>query len=277
MTNAFAKKTGIALLLAALALPASADLGELKDAVDEAKGQKEGETTTPAADDAEDSSVGDALFALFGLVWGWNNLGTAYGAHPYDVAPSGEKYVRVGTLVPEASTGKVGVEPAEGKPFAFSAEIQPFFLSGVGGGTWATFKGNAWRFFGPYVEGCALTDGDETLGALRVGATFSLLQTNPLSVSLYGQWQRWSGFIDERGGTLGVEMNCYPAKPLSLRLRAGFQFFDGFSVSETELRLGALRGPIEFSAGWRWWNMLSSDGSRVDGWSGPFMGAAAYF
>lgn len=275
--NVFAKKTGVALLLAALALPARADLGDLKDAVDESERQKKEQPVSAGQTETEESALGSVLFTLFRLAWGWNNLGTAYGAHPYDDDADGEKYIRYGTVATDLDTGKVGIEPASGRPCAFTAEIQPFWMDGIGGGSWATFKGNAWRFFGPYIEGCALTDGDEMLGSVRIGATFSLLQTNPFSMSLYGQWQLWSGFIDRSGGTFGIEMNCYPVKPISLHLRTGFQFFDSFSISETELRAGAFAGPMEFSAGWRWWNMLSGSGSRIDGWSGPFAGAAVYF
>jgi hypothetical protein len=274
-----------ALFFLALSGFSFADMSDFKDSIieaeqapapkddDEQKTQKKSESDDKDNEDNLGTIILRAMFDLAADLWYPDNIGISYGSYPYEKGD----YLRHALAEKDYDTGEWTLDRKEGKPWAFSAEVQPFFLGKVGGGSWFTFRGNAWRFIGPYVEGAMLTDGTDTLGTARLGLTFSLLQTNPLSASLYAQWDTWSGLLDRNGFAFGIVADSYPIKPVSLHFRGGFQSFEKYSIGEAEIRGGALKGAWEFSGGWRFWTLIDAGGNKTNTWSGPFASVARYF
>jgi len=261
-----------AALLAAPIAPLHADMDDFKDRIEEAESDKtETGDKKEHAGGSSDNAFFRALFDLTCKLWFLHNTTTTYNSWPYAT----DGYIKLagidaaGEAVEPVMTGR--------RNSWYTAETQAFWLQGAGGGPWFTLRGNAWRFFGPYIETCILTDGDRILSGARLGAQFSVIQTDPFSLSFYGQWQTWSGLLDRSGGTFGIEMRSDPAKPLTLQLRAGFQTFERFSIAEAELRTGWMLDRWELFGGWRWWNLSDSGGNHVETWPGPFAGAALWF
>ena len=267
------------LLLLSFALPAMAhaDLDDFREEVEEAEKEKppEESRTEDEEDDEEEgeSLLGRFLWELFGAIWLVNNTTTTYGSHPY----SADGYIRWARVEEGyGADGEVYIPTGRRSHWLYS-EIQALALEGLGQGTWFTLKGHAYRFFGPYFEGWVLGDGEDLFGGLRLGLTFSLFQSDPLSLSLYGQGNMWFGVLARSGGALGVELRSYPFKPLSLQLRGGLQLFERFSVGEVESRAGLLFGRWEAYAGLRWWRLLDGAGLVRERYSGPFAGAGCHY
>jgi hypothetical protein len=264
-----------ALLLAGTPLPLFAGMDDFRNSVEEAEAASEAEepVTEETASDGDSSGLGELIFELLCYAWVANNLTVSYGDYPFE----DDRYIRHPVEYPDESAGMLDPAPGRGTPWSFQAETQPFYLDGIGGGSWFTFKGNLWRFFGPYLEACVIGDGEDFIEGARLGGTFSLVQTNPFTLSLYAQFQVWNGMLERTGGTFGIETALYLAKPVSLHFRGGIQNFGTFQIGEAELKAGVFAGPWEFTGGWRWWTLETSGGSEIDNWYGPFCGAAYWF
>ena len=215
-----------ALLLARTPLPLFAEMDDFRKSVEEAEAASEEEEEVPedTASGGESSELGNLIFELLCYAWVANNLTVSYGDYPFE----DDRYIRHPAEYPDKSSGQLDPAPARGTSWSFQAETQPFYLDGIGGGSWFTFKGNLWRFFGPYLEACVIGDGEEFIEGARLGGTFSLVQTNPFTLSLYAQFQVWNGMLERTGGTFGIETALYLAKPVSLHFRGGIQNFGTF-------------------------------------------------
>ncbi|HKL86752.1 MAG TPA: hypothetical protein VJ861_10515 [Treponemataceae bacterium] len=250
--------------------PLFADMDSFKNSIE--KAEKEEQKTQNEEDSViEQNELAEVIFQLIFLGWGANNLTAIYSDYPYYYEPFIQRDY---SLIAPFEVKNMLPPPENKKSWWYSLDFQPFYLSDIGGGSWLTFKGNSWRFFGPYFEAIVLTDTKEIIGALRLGATLSIIQTNPFSLNLYGQWISWFGFLERNGGTFGLETHFYPIKPLSFHFRGGFQTFSHFQISEAELKTSFFSGPREFYLGWRWWDLKDSKQNSIDFWSGPFGGIA---
>jgi hypothetical protein len=246
-------------------LPVWADLGSFKDSVEDAE-KKEKKPDPPkrekpqnknSYDDDEDEHT--LLFFFFRL-WALGNLTHYYTDYPYD----GYGYIRRDYLsYPD--------EKNEDKYHYFTTGLSGFYLDDLGSGSWFSFNGNIFKFFGPYADVYVIYDGHETLTGLRAGIQFSLIQTNPFTVNLYYQGQWWFGMMERSGSAAGLEFLVYPFRPISLKAKTGFQVFDNFEMGEIELEAGVMLASWQIYAGWRWWNI---DG---ESWSGPFAGLRKFF
>ena len=105
-----------------------------------------------------------------------------------------------------------------------------------------------WRFFGPWIEAAYLTDGTEHLANARLGANFSILQTNPFTPAptSSGSCGRASS-TDRAARWAHISIRIRSAR--SLHFRGGVQQFDGYQIGEAELRGGFLRKKAEYSLG----------------------------
>ena len=262
------------LVLALLLLspvPAAADLTTFKEDVEKAESTHQEEETK-----AEDSSGrSDDFFSVFvgGLIrilWTADNAYTTYENYPYE----DKGFV----LWPEWRTDGHGhwfPVPASQRNHWFTASVEGFTLDGLGSGGWITLQGHFYRFLGPYIDAWALTDGQAALSGVRLGGQFALIQSDPVSLSVYGQYQIWSGVLSRQGGTMGLEFRSLPTRPLTLQARLGTQLFEGFVLTEAELQAGWLFGPSELIAGWRWWSLEDNDPNTR--YQGPFLGVRTWF
>jgi hypothetical protein len=201
-------------------------------------------------------SDNDSASLMAGL-WTINNLYCHYGNYPYEYGG----YVRHSYSDDSDNTPQ--------KLYWFSTSLSGLYLGDMGFGGWASFSGNLYKFFGPYVD--VFYTAREEMGGVRAGLHFSVIQSDPLNLSLYLQAQWYYGSLERVGGVGGFELRSYPYKPLSLRLKMGLQVFEYFQVGEVETEAGLMLQAWEILAGWRWWRLDNST------WNGPYLGVRRYF
>jgi hypothetical protein len=254
-----------------------ADLQDLKKDVqtsEQSKDKKAPEAapaSTPASGSSNDG-FGAFVAKVVALLWAADNVGTTFGAHPYDE----HGWVRIAPWT--AATDPTSPPLLTGRDQWWSAEAQVFSLDGLGTGVWTAWKGHLWRFFGPSFEGWTLTDGAQLLSGGRAGLTFSLVQGDPFNLSVYLQAQGWTGALVRGGGSGGLELRSYPLDPLEVQVRLGVQGFDGFQIGEFEAQAGWNFGAITAFGGFRSWGL--GDGSAkppTSVYAGPFGGVRWYF
>jgi len=265
------------LLGFALAGPVWADLQDLKKDVQTTedtkdKDKKKDEAPAPTSGN-QDNSFGAFVGKVVAVLWAADNVGTTFGTHPYDE----HGWVRI---APWTAAVTDGTNPPllTGRDQWWSAEVQGFFLDGLGSGAWTSWKGHLWRFFGPYLEGWSLTDGGQLLAGGRAGVVFSLAQSDPFNLGFYLQAQGWTGALVRGGGSGGLEVRSYPFEPLELQLRLGVQAFDRFQLGEFEAQAGWNLGTVTVFGGYRSWAL--GDGTPAPPtavYAGPFGGVRWYF
>jgi hypothetical protein len=203
-------------------------------------------------------------------LWALNNFSSYYGHYPYE---SGG-YIRYASasVSMDADEADLPEDNPSRKFFWFNTSVAGLYFGDMGFGSWISFSGNIFKFFGPYVDVYYL-NGEEMIGS-RAGLHFSLIQTNPFNMSLYfqAQWQFIDPDWDRAAVVGGLEFRLYPVKPLSLRLKLGGQVFEYFRIGEIEAEAGVLLQAWEIFGGWRWWNMEGGPG-----WNGPYLGVRRYF
>ncbi|GEM_PF-2971323 len=265
------KKFVIFITLIFLSMPVFSDIADLEKDVEEA--EKRNQPRPPATEDNQekDNPFFDLLLELFRIVWFVNNTTTTYNDYPY------AKEDFVAWAEPDDSKSEIWYNTTGIKDYWYSLEIQPLLLEGIGYGGSVALKGHLFRFFGPYMEAWSHVDGEDFQGGARLGLLFSIIQSDPLNLSLYGQWNTWFGTINRGGGTLGLEFRSYPFQPLTLQARAGFQLFSAFKVAELEVQAGVMFNRFETFFGWRSWDLQTTWGDSVETYQGPFGGLRVYF
>ncbi|GHU96868.1 hypothetical protein FACS189483_01080 [Spirochaetia bacterium] len=254
-----------------------ADMDSFKDFIEAEEGRQNTETgALSSGGGSHGNGFGWFLWNLFEWVWFFNNTYLQYGDYPYD----GAGYIRrpwdaaQSAAQNTAQGSEYSQAPDRTKPYWFAASASGFYLDGMGAGAWASFSGNVYKFFGPYADAFMVTDGENTLGGVRLGLHLSLFQSNVFNMSLYSQWQLWYGLLSRNGGTLGLEFRLYPFKPLTLRAKLGMQLFDSFTLEEAEVEGGFMLKAWEFFGGYRWWG-FGEDSAAL--WIGPYLGVRRYF
>ncbi|MDR2419664.1 MAG: hypothetical protein LBD79_11555 [Treponema sp.] len=187
-----------------------------------------------------------------------------YGDYPYHA----RGYIQRPINDPFINT-KVYLDDA--KYYWFSTSLSGFYLNSLGGGSWVSFSGNAYKFIGHYADVYFITDAREFQIGTRLGAHFSLLQFNPFNASFYIQWQFWNGVLLRHGVTLGVELRLYPVKPLTFRFKEGAQLFERFSIGELDFEMGIMIEAWECFAGYRSWTLDNET------YAGAYLGVRRYF
>ncbi|MDR1399851.1 MAG: hypothetical protein LBJ41_08015 [Treponema sp.] len=245
-----------------------ADLGSFSDRVIESEQNPEPETPPASSNDqSSDNNFTAFLAQLFGILWFYDNVSIYYADYPYQEGGYIQHPIENLFL-----NTKVYADNA--KYYWFSMSLSGFYLNGIGGGSWVSFSGNAYKFIGPYADVYVITDAREFQIGTRLGTHFSLVQFNPFSASFYVQWQFWNGVLSRHGVTTGIELRLYPVKPLTFRLKGGAQLFERFSIGELELELGIMIKAWECFAGWRSWTL---DNETVPSYSGAYLGIRRYF
>jgi hypothetical protein len=274
----------LALLCLSLFDPAEihADLSDFKDDVEDTKEQSEERRRDEKDDeiqnsgsyedgeDGEGSIVARIVLEILQFIWVVNNTTTTYGAYPY--SPSG--YIKWAEPVPgwEEHYRTNGYRDQW-----FALDAQGVYLENLGFGSWLTFRGHLYRFFGPYFDTWTITDGSDVFYGYRLGGSFSLFQSDPFSLSVFLQYDAWRGILNEDGLHFGGEIRSFPARPIGLQYRAGIQIFDGFNVIESDAQLGLIFERIEVFGGYRWWGITNSAGELTVSYAGPMAGIRLHF
>ncbi len=263
------------VLIAFFALtPLCADIADHRDNVREAReaGKKE-EVRKEEDQEDGDSALGSFIFELFGLLWAYNNLWTTYSPYPYAEGP----FIRF--PVPSVPSAGQDIQwiPATRKNHWLALETSGVWMDGIGFGSWSSLRGHFWRFFGPSVDVILLADGRETLPSARIGGNFSLLQFNRLSMNIVAQYVTGSMEEEQSGSCVGLDIVSYPVRPVSLRFRVSSLNYEYHGYTETDLSLGVFSGPVEFFAGWRYWQLQTRGGTVMDRYHGIFAGAGYRF
>jgi hypothetical protein len=235
--------------------------------------EEEDSPNSPSSDSSGDcfSSCLDVLcsdifWQIFTQVWALNNLGTTYEAFPY---------AEGGFMHWDEDFGAGARGSLKDHWYEFS--VQGVQLDTLGNGTWVTLEGHFFRFFGPYLEFFLFPEGSQNLNGQRIGLNLALFQSDPLTLSFYGQLTRWGGILERSGGTFGVELKSFPFQPVFMKFRAGAQVFESFNVAEVEVELGFMIDRFSLNGGWRFWDLGSRQGTLTNRYNGPFVGLGVYF
>jgi hypothetical protein len=245
-----------------------ADLDSFSERIIEAEQTPKPETPPESSEDqSSNNAFGEFLVQLFGILWLYDNVYIYYADYPYQAGG----YIRrpIDDLL---LNRKVYADNA--KYYWFATSLSGLYLNGIGGGSWVSFSGNAYKFIGPYADAYFVTDAREVQIGTRLGVHFSLLQFNPFNASLYIQWQFWHGALSRHGVTTGIELRLYPVKPFTFRLKGGTQLFERFSIGELELELGIMVKAWEWFAGYRSWAV---DNETIPSYVGAYLGVRRYF
>jgi hypothetical protein len=269
--------------------PVFADLSNLRDDVEEAESVSRNSEEYYEEDTEDDYYQDDEcccedceeesnifveiMVEILSVIWSYNNAAASYSNYPY----SDGAFYHGAQFQTDKYSGNDYLEPALPKRSWYELGAQAYYLDGLGTGTGLSIKGHFWSFIGPYLEGMFFYEGEDYLRAVRLGMQFALIQSTGFTLELYGQYQAWQGMLERQGGTFGVQLMSFPAKPVSLQIRSGAQFFPSFTVAEFDGRLGIMQGPWEFYGGWRWWNLLATNDQSIAVYQGPFFGVSRYY
>ncbi|MDR0636072.1 MAG: hypothetical protein LBF87_03235 [Treponema sp.] len=245
-----------------------ADLDSFSDRVIESEQNPKPETPSESSEEqSSDSGFAVLLARLFGILWLYDNVYIYYADYPYQEGG----YIQ--HPVADPFVNKM-VYADDAKYYWFSMSLSGFYLDDIGGGSWLSFSGNAYKFIGPYADVYFITDAREFQIGARLGAHFSLLQFNPFNASLYIQWQFWNGVLSRHGVAMGIELRLYPVKPLTFRFKLGSQMFERFSIGEMELEMGIMIKAWEWFVGYRSWTLGDE---MIPSYAGAYLGVRRYF
>ncbi|MBP5357927.1 MAG: hypothetical protein J6Y69_01915 [Treponema sp.] len=198
----------------------------------------------------------ELIIEILGWLWGYNNLGVTYDYYPYATNP---KY-----LCFDSTADQFDLTFAN-HFYRFAVDTSCFYDMNLWFGNSIRFEGLLWKFFGPVVElnsYIKTLDGsnpyltaDGYKGNLRIGGDISLIQTNPLTVLFYMQWNHYFNIPLGNSLDLGFILRSYPIKPVLIEWRVNWQLLNEFDKAffESHLEAGAMvAGPLEAFAAWNY-------------------------
>ena len=206
-----------------------------------------------SSDDDVADGIADLIVEILGYLWGYNNLGVTYDSYPYATHP---RYMCF-----DATSGYFDMT-FPNHFYRFALDTSMFWDMGLWMGNSTRFEGALWKFFGPVVELNSYfnTDSENPYlaesgykGNLRIGGDFALLQTNPISVWFYMQWNHYINIPLDNSMIVGFILRSYPIKPILIEWRVDWQFLNEFEKAffESHLEVGAMVvGPLEAFAAW---------------------------
>jgi hypothetical protein len=270
-------------LLAALGAPVFADLNNFRDDVEKQEKDKPADPppaapATPAPDGSDCNTVACnaacnvcSSVDWVGLtsVWTLGNASVRYSDYPW----SDSTFVQMPKTSRQDELSPLAFQPGPGKPGWYSVQAGYQMLKGMGSGADLSLRGQFNGLIGPDVDAMWITDGSQWFVASRVGLRLSVVQSDPLSVSIYGRIDVWSGVLNRNGGDFGLEWRSLPFKPVEVTARTGMQVFQKFVMADEEVRAGVCVGPLEIQGGWTWWNLFdNSNGDIAQTYQGPYLG-----
>lgn len=103
------------------------------------------------------------------------------------------------------------------------------------------------------------------------GLVLSYAFVDTIVPSLYLHYAAYRSIIERDGAALGLMVNIYPVKPLSLMFKVGGQFFEQIDFADLEARLGVL---VRFFEVWAGYRFISAKYAHLDG---PIFGVRFVF
>ena len=197
----------------------------------------------------------EIIIEILGWLWGYNNLGVTYDYYPYATSA---RYLCFD------STADTFDLTFANHFYRFALDASCFYDIGLWFGSSVRFEGLIWKFFGPVIEWNSYfkTDGsnpyltaDGYKGNIRVGGDLSLVQTNPITILFYMQWNHYINIPLDDSLDLGFILRSYPIKPVLIEWRVNWQFLNEFNHTffESHLEAGAMvAGPLEAFAAWNY-------------------------
>lgn len=137
------------------------------------------------------------------------------------------------------------------------------YLHNIGLGTFATFDGCIYSFFGPQLEVYSFADKNkDLLYGTKLGGNVALIQTNPFSLYLYVQYALLNSnllSIPYSGTCIGLEIRSFIVKPVTFKLRTDFSDFETFQLYDFTVQLGIMLKKNELYLGYRSWEFKQAD------------------
>ena len=226
----------------------------------------------------------DGLFEdLISLLWLVNNGLVTFEQYPY---ANDDKYLHF----------DVSKEDDKNRFYRYSLSSGIFWLPEFSSGIETVFEGYIFKMFGPYFENTVFGDLSATTapfsvnynsvyGNFKIGGQFAIVQSNPLSFSIYMQWVRWYGITgqpwsnDKNGLTLGFNMRSYPFKPLTLEWKFGAEVMNPSEDTfiESDLKAGIMINRMEIYLAWKYRCYYMNETIFVKESNGLSSGLRVYF
>lgn len=115
---------------------------------------------------------------------------------------------------------------------------------------------------GPEASCKVYSDLDDTLYHFRLGFNYTIFQYGGFLSDWYLQLCAMDGMISDSGAATGFILQLYPVKPLTLKLRYGWEFYDENTFTDVELRAGIQFQNWEFFTGYQ---TFSDGGAELGG------------
>ncbi|MBP5251566.1 MAG: hypothetical protein J6Z17_04030 [Treponema sp.] len=175
------------------------------------------------------------------------------------------------------------------RPYHYEIETGLYYFPRVNFlGNESRLEGTIWHFFGLIAENQISKNlpDDEMTGLFKLGGTYHLFQTNPLSMSFYIQWARIYKPVQDNGFCIGLIIKSYIARRILLEFRCSISDFengdednegyeyDRDSVGECHLEAGFMfSSRFELYAAWK----VIQDGFAQTKESGVAAGVKCHF
>lgn len=229
----------------------------------EEKKKEDSSSGSKAKADAENSIAWDILAGIFKLLWYNLNSAAEYDAYPFaDAARNYIRYTPQPTEV-QAADGKTFVPEDKAKRWYILPEVSAQY---VDTSTYAYNLNLHSRFaaiIGPYGSFRQYRQNDgQNLNYYQVGLDLPVFQFPVVNWSVYLGYAGFSGILERKGFSAGMELAVLAIKPVCLNLRFGNVNLGTINYGEFAVRLGFFVGRAEIFAGYHW---LTSETARLDG------------
>lgn len=229
----------------------------------EERRNEEGHSDSKSHDDGKSSVIGDIIAAIFKVLWYDLNRVWEYDAYPY--ADESRNYLRFTPPPVEMQTpdGKTFTPEDKSKRWYVLPEVAAQYIDSS---TYAYNLNLHSRFgaiIGPYgsFRQYRQTDG-QNLDYYQAGLDLPVFQFPVVNWSVYLGYAGFSGILERKGFSAGMELAILAIRPICINLRFGNVNFASINYGEFAVRLGYFVGRAEIFAGYHW---LTSETARLDG------------
>lgn len=274
------------LFLTIATLPVFADIDSFTDSVEESNedaqkdnghyAKKQTHSSSSSCSDCCSDGVVEILFTL----WMLDNGAVTFEPYPY---ATDDKYMHFNSLTGNDTSSFFG-DGWSDRSFRYTVATSAVYTKDIGFGNESCLEGYIFKCIGPLFENIIYTDLKEVTGNVKLGGQMALLQSNPLSILLYGQWTHWYGKVGEElpksGFSGGFILRSYPVKPLVVEWKLGWQSFgeDYTNFMESDVRLGVMINRVELFASWKYMNISNDTTSLIYSENnGVTLGTRLYF
>ncbi|WP_407425557.1 hypothetical protein [Treponema sp.] len=246
----------------------------------ESNSKKESSSSASSADSAEASLV-EFFFELFAYVWLINFYARYY---PYPYSYDDTKYLSYKDLMSDDFESDLQTATTPLRFYRFSLDTSFVWLKELGIGNESNFDCMIFPVIGLYAKNLILFDhihGEGNMGNIQAGINFPVFQTNPLSLYLKFGWSRWyndiTPLLRDNAFVFGGEVKSFPFKPVTLRWKFDWQFYDNdLYVFDSDLLAGVMLDRYEIFAGWKYLETGTQKSDSTE-WNGLNCGIRIHF